>query len=137
MSLFNSLDISGSGMRAQGFRLNITASNLANAETISSSINETYKAREPVFEAMYDEFRENPNSVGVKMKAVVESDAPLRQEYRPNHPMANEDGYVFLPNVNVIEEMANMISAQRSYQSNAEVFTASKNMLMRTLQLGQ
>ncbi len=124
-------------MRAQGFRLNITASNLANAETVSSSINQTYRAREPVFEAMYDRFRENPNSVGVKMKAVVESDAPLRQEYRPNHPMANEEGYIFLPNVNTIEEMANMISAQRSYQSNAEVFTASKNMLMRTLQLGQ
>jgi flagellar basal-body rod protein FlgC len=137
MSLFNSLDIAGSGMRVQDLRLNITASNMANAETVSSSINKTYRAREPVFSAMYDQFRENPNSVGVEVKGVVESKAPLRREYRPDHPMADGQGYIYLPNVNIVEEMANMISAQRSYQSNAEVFTASKNMLMRTLQLGQ
>ena len=137
MSLLNSLGVAGSGMQAQGLRLNITASNMANGETISSSIEQTYKAREPVFSAMYDESRKQPHSVGVEVKGVVESDAPLRKEYRPNHPMANEEGYIFLPNVNVIEEMANMISAQRSYQSNVEVFNASKQMLMRTLTMGQ
>jgi flagellar basal-body rod protein FlgC len=137
MSLFESLSVAGSGMRAQGLRLNITASNMANAETVSSSIDKTYRAREPVFSAMYDEFRDNPNSVGVEVKGVVESEAPLHMEYRPNHPMANKDGYIFLPNVNMIEEMANMISAQRSYQSNVEVFNASKSMLMRTITLGQ
>ncbi|MBD3670079.1 MAG: flagellar basal body rod protein FlgC, partial [Gammaproteobacteria bacterium] len=79
----------------------------------------------------------NPNSVGVEVEGVVESQAPLRQEYRPNHPMANEEGYIFMPNVNLIEEMANMISAQRSYQSNVEVFNASKSMLMQTIRLGQ
>jgi flagellar basal-body rod protein FlgC len=137
MSLFESLNVAGSGMRAQGLRLNITASNMANADTVSSSIDKTYRAREPVFAAMYNEARDNPNSVGVEVKGVVESEAPLRMEYRPNHPMANEDGYIFLPNVNMIEEMANMISAQRSYQSNVEVFNASKSMLMRTINLGQ
>jgi len=137
MSLFESLNVAGSAMRAQGLRMNITASNMANAETVSSSIDKTYRAREPVFSAMYDEARDNPNSVGVEMKGVVESQAPLRMEYRPNHPMANKDGYIFLPNVNMIEEMANMISAQRSFQSNVEVFNASKSMLMRTISLGQ
>ncbi len=135
MSLFKVFDISGSGMTAQSLRLNITASNLANADAVSSSEGQTYRAREPVFAAIYD--RERAVSSGVELKAVVESRAPLQREYRPDHPMANEEGYIFKPNVDVIEQMANMISASRSYQSNIEVFNTSKRMLMRTLAMGQ
>ncbi len=137
MSLFKVFDISGSGMTAQNLRLNITASNLANADSVSSSTEQTYRAREPVFAAVYDRFKQGQASVGVKVEAVVENQSPLQQEYRPDHPMANEDGYIFKPNVDVIEQMANMISASRSYQSNVEVFNTSKRMLMRTLTMGQ
>ena len=137
MSLFKVFDISSSGMTAQSLRLNITASNLANADAVSSSEGRTYRAREPVFAALYDRQRHGVASTGVKLDAVVESQAPLQREYRPDHPMANEEGYIFKPNVDVIEQMANMISASRSYQSNVEVFNTSKRMLMRTLSMGQ
>ena len=136
MSLFNIFEISGSGMSAQSIRMNTTASNIANAESISSSNGKTYRSRQPVFSAVFNELN---NSVGatVKVNGIMESQAPLRIEYRPEHPMANEEGMVFLPNVNPVEEMANMISASRSYQSNVEVLNTSKQMLMRTLQLGE
>jgi len=137
MSLFNVLDIAGSGMSAQALRLNTTASNLANAESASSSIGETYRARQPVFAAMMKALGETPAGVGVQVKGIVESQAPLRQQYQPGHPMADEQGYIYLPNVNMVEEMANMISASRSYQSNAEVAKTSKQLLMRTLSLGE
>jgi flagellar basal-body rod protein FlgC len=137
MSLFNVLDIAGSGMSAQALRLNTTASNLANAESASSSSGETYRARQPVFAAMMKALGETPAGVGVQVKGIVESQAPLRQQYQPGHPMADEQGYIYLPNVNMVEEMANMISASRSYQSNAEVAKTSKQLLMRTLSLGE
>ncbi len=137
MSLFKVFDISGSGMTAQSLRLNITASNLANADSVSSSTEETYRAREPVFSAIYDRARGDQASVGVKVAAVVENQSPLQREYQPDHPMADEEGYIYKPNVDVVAEMANMISASRSYQSNVEVFNTSKRMLMRTLTMGQ
>ena len=137
MSLFNVLDIAGSGMSAQALRLNTTASNLANAESVSSSSGETYRARQPVFAAMIKALGESPSGTGVQVKGIVESQAPLRQQYEPGHPMANDEGYIFLPNVSMVEEMANMISASRSYQSNSEVAKTSKELLMRTLSLGQ
>lgn len=137
MSLFNVLDIAGSGMSAQALRLNTTASNLANAESVSSSSGETYRARQPVFAAMIKALGESPAGTGVQVQGIVESQAPLRQQYEPGHPMANEEGYIFLPNVSMVEEMANMISASRSYQSNSEVAKTSKELLMRTLSLGQ
>ncbi len=137
MSLFKVFDISGSGMTAQSLRLNIIASNLANADAVSSSEDRTYRAREPVFAAIYDRQRHGEASTGLKLTAVVESQAPLQREYRPDHPMADEEGYIFKPNVDVIEQMANMISASRSYQGNVEVFNTSKRMLMRTLSMGQ
>ena len=87
---------------------------------------------------MYNNFmRSNASSVGVKVSGIVENQQPLRKEYKPEHPYADEDGYIFMPNVNVIEEMANMISAQRAYQNNVEIINASKEMMMRTLRLGQ
>lgn len=134
MSLFRVFDISGSALRAQTVRLNTTASNMANVDSISSSTATTYRARQPVFAARLDAAEDEV--AGVEVLGIVESQAPLRREYRPDHPLADPQGYVNLPNVNPVEEMANMISASRSYQSNVEVLNTSKQMLMRTLALG-
>lgn len=136
--MFKVFDIAGSAMGAQSLRLNTIASNLANADSVSSSINQTYRARQPVFAAMLNEaYGDEAVGVGVQVKGIVESDAPLRQIYDPSHPLANEDGYIFKPNVNVVEEMANMISASRSYQANVEAANTAKQLAMRTLTLGQ
>ncbi len=138
MSLFNLFDTAGSALHAQTVRLNTISSNLANANSASSSTGETYRARQPVFAAMVDEFETEDGAVkGVRVLGVVESRKPLRHEYQPGHPLADEQGYVYMPNVNVVEEMANMISASRSYQTNVEVMNTAKQMLMRTLSMGQ
>ena len=135
MSLFKVFDISGSALRAQTVRLNTTASNMANIDSISSSTATTYRSRQPVFAAQLDAAEDDV--AGVDVLGIVESQAPLRREYRPDHPLADQQGYVNLPNVNPVEEMANMISASRSYQTNVEVLNTSKQMLMRTLSLGE
>jgi flagellar basal-body rod protein FlgC len=136
MSLYNVFDVSGTGMSAQSIRLNTTASNIANANSVSSSIDETYKARHPVFAAEMTKAMSS-QAKGVNVLGIVESDAPLKVEHNPNHPMADSNGYVYKPNVNVVEEMANMISASRSYQTNVQIADAAKQMLSKTLQLGQ
>lgn len=139
MSMFDILDISATGMHAQTVRLNTTASNLANADSVSSNAEETYRAKKPVFQTILESQAESgidPRG-GVRVKEIVESQAPLKMEYNPNHPMANEDGYIFRPNVNVVEEMADMLSASRSYQTNIEVMNTSKQLLLRTIQLGK
>lgn len=137
MSLFNIFDIAGTGMSAQSLRLNTTASNLANADSVSSSVNEVYRARQPVFSAVLDEAQQGYKQGSVQVHGVVESQAPVRSEYNPTHPLANEDGYVFHSNVDPITEMANMMSASRSYQNNVEIANTSKQLLLRTLQLGR
>ena len=137
MASMKIFDIAGSGMTAQTLRLNLVASNMANVDAVSSSIDETYRARLPVFRAIIDDFNKQLPATGVNMVGVVESQAPLIREYSPNHPMADDAGYVFRPNINTVEEMANMISASRSYQGNIEVVNASKQMLLRTLSLGE
>lgn len=140
MSLFNVFDISGTGMSAQSLRLNTTASNIANADSVSSSVDKTYRARHPVFAAEMQKAaagQSQDSSVGVQVLGVVESDKPLNIEYSPGHPMADKDGYIYKPNVNVIEEMTNMISASRSYQTNVQLAESAKNMLNKTLLLGQ
>lgn len=138
MTMFKVFDIAGSALSAQTLRLNVTASNLANANSVSSSTDQTYRARQPVFSAMLNEAGEQgPDAVGVQVRGIVESQAPLQQQYAPDHPMADANGNIFLPNVNVVEEMANMISASRSYQSNVEVINTAKQLMMRTLTLGQ
>jgi flagellar basal-body rod protein FlgC len=124
-------------MSAQSVRLNVTSSNLANAETVSSNRETTYRARHPIFATALNDATGDQASAGVNVKAIVESQSELRMRYEPEHPMANEDGYIFLPNVNAIEEMANMISASRSYQYNVEAMNTSKQLLMATLRLGQ
>ncbi|OIQ43873.1 flagellar basal body rod protein FlgC [Psychrobium sp. nBUS_13] len=139
MSLYNIFDVAGSGMSAQSLRLNVTASNLANANSVSSSAEETYRGRHPVFAAEMQKAAagQQEESVQVKVLGIVEDQDPLKMEYNPNHPMADQDGYIYKPNVNVMEEMANMISASRSYQTNVQVADAAKQMLMKTLQLGK
>ncbi len=148
MSLGNIFDIAGSGMTAQSLRLNTTASNIANAETASSSTENTYRARKPVFSAIQQSML-NPDQqgfgatkgdgpgAGVRVDGIVESDAELQMRYEPNHPAANEDGYVYYPNVNVVEEMADMMSSSRSFQMNVDIMNATKSMMQRVLTLGQ
>jgi flagellar basal-body rod protein FlgC len=135
--MYKIFDTAASGMSAQSLRLNLVASNMANADSVSSSIDQTYRARHPVFRALLDQTNAEAPARGVKMAGVVESQAPLLKEYSPDHPLADEGGYIYRPNVNLVEEMANMISASRSYQSNAEVANAAKQLLVATLRMGQ
>jgi flagellar basal-body rod protein FlgC len=138
MALLDVFDIAGSGMSAQSMRLNLTSSNIANANTVAGNKEEAYSARHAVFSAtLKDQFAPTEQGVGVEMLGVVESDAEHIMRYEPNHPMANEEGYVFDSNVDIAEEMANMISSSRSYQNNIEVLNTSKEMLLRTLRLGE
>ena len=134
MSLFNIFNISGSGMSAQAQRLNAVASNIANVDSTTSANGQPYRAKQVVF-------KETPIagsvSSGVKVSQVVEDASPMRKVYDPKHPQADESGYVTMPNVNVAEEMVNMISATRSYQTNVETMNAAKTMLLKTLTIGQ
>ena len=137
MSTFKIFDIAGSGMNAQNLRMNVVASNLANVDAVSSSVDETYRARQPVFKAVLDQANSSNPAVGVQMAGVVESEAPLVREYAPQHALADEDGYIYRPKVSVVEEMANMISASRAYQNNVEVVNATRQMLSATINLGR
>ena len=146
MSLASVFNIAGSGMSAQTTRLNTVASNIANAETVSSSIDQTYRARHPVFATTFQQAQNGSQSLfqdqdaagqGVQVLGVVEDQSNLEARYEPNHPAANKDGYVYYPNVNVVEEMADMISASRAFQTNVEMMNTAKQMLQRVLTLGQ
>ncbi|MDN2660538.1 MULTISPECIES: flagellar basal body rod protein FlgC [Neptunomonas] len=144
MSLTNIFNIAGSAMSAQTVRLNTTASNMANADSVSSSVEETYRARKPVFKLQEPTLEQMTDSdagllpgQGVQVVGIVESEAPLRTEYNPSHPMADADGYVHYPNVNVVEEMADMISASRAFQVNTEIMNTAKQMVQRVLTIGQ
>ena len=139
MSVFNVFDVAGSAMNAQSQRLNITASNMANAETVAGTAEDAYRARQPVFAAALRgvQGEGNPANVGVQMHEIAESDAPNKPLHMPGHPEADEDGFVYRSNVNTVEEMVNMISASRSYQNNVEVMNTSKELALQTLQLGQ
>ncbi len=134
MSLFNILDVAGSALTAQSQRLNTTASNLANADSATSSTGEPYRAKQVVFSAQPIA---GDNAVGVRVTSVVQDQTPPRRVHDPRHPLADDKGYVNMPNVNVIEEMVNMISASRSYQTNAELMNTAKTLLLKTLQIGQ
>ena len=138
MTSFSIFDIAGSGMNAQSLRLNLVASNISNANSVGSSEAEVYKSRQPVFVAELNNAMNKQNATSkVNVKGVVESqDTPI-MEYAPNHPMANKDGYNFKSNVNTVEEMANMMSASRSYQNNVEVLNTAKQMMLQTLKMGQ
>ncbi len=143
MAFMQVFDIAASGMSAQAIRLNTITSNLSNASSVAKDQASAYRAREPVFVpskktfgASFDEALA-ASAQGVEVAAIVESAAPLRQEYRPDHPFANDQGYVTLSNVNPIEEMANMVSASRAYQTNVQVMDTGKQMILSTLRLGQ
>ncbi|NHZ60996.1 flagellar basal body rod protein FlgC [Massilia genomosp. 1] len=133
MSLFNIFNVSGSAMSAQAQRLNATASNLANADSATSASGEAYRAKQVVFEAVPTDGA----GTAVRVREVIEDPSPLKQVYDPKHPMADEKGYVAMPNVNVVDEMVNMLSASRSYQTNVETMNAAKSLLMKTLTIGQ
>ena len=133
MSLFNIFNVSGSAMSAQAQRLNTVASNLANADSATSATGEAYRAKQVVFEAVPTA----GGGTGVKVQQVVEDPSPLKQVYDPKHPAADEKGYVSMPNVNVVDEMVNMLSASRSYQTNVETMNAAKSLLLKTLTIGQ
>ena len=141
MGLYDIFNISGSGMAAQSVRLNTTASNIANADSVASSSGEVYKARHPVFQAVMQGIAagndQNQAKAGVAVTGIVESQAEAIARFQPDNPLADENGFVYAPNINLVEEMANMISASRSYQSNVQVANMTKHLLNRTLTLGQ
>ncbi len=147
MSLTSVFNIAGSGMSAQTIRLNTISSNIANAETVSSSTDQTYRARHPVFSTLYRGMLDGGSQslfagqdeagVGVRVAGVIEDQSDLVPRYEPSHPAADADGYVYYPNVNVVEEMADMISASRAFQTNSEMMNTAKQMLQKVLTLGQ
>jgi flagellar basal-body rod protein FlgC len=138
MPSFKIFDVAGSGMSAQSVRLNTVASNLANADSISGDPNKVYKARHPIFEAVKAAMSQPQDAnAAVRVKDIVESQAAPNMRYEPGNPMANAEGYVYAPNVNVVEEMVDMISASRAYQNNVEVMNTSKELMLATLRLGQ
>ncbi|MBL8393753.1 MAG: flagellar basal body rod protein FlgC [Candidatus Accumulibacter sp.] len=134
MSLFNTFHIAGSALTAQSLRLNAVASNLANADSIIGPDGKPYRAKQVVFAATP---MGSAAAQGVRVTQVVEDRAPGRMVYDPRNPVADERGYVAMPNVDVAEEMTNMISAARSYQTNAEVMNTAKQLLLKTLTIGQ
>lgn len=134
----NIFDVAGSAMSAQSQRMNVTASNLANADSVSGPDGQPYRAKQVVFAvAAVDQQDASAAVGGVQVTGVVEDQSPLRMVYNPKHPLADASGYVTMPNVNVVEEMVNMISASRSYQANVEVLNTAKTMMLKTLTIGQ
>lgn len=144
MSMFKIFDVAGSGMAAQSLRLNTTASNLANANSVASSPDKAYRAREPLFAAVHADAmagavgnNTNAATVGVRVTGITESQAPIERHYEPGNPQADADGYVYGSNVNPIDELVNMISASRSYQNDVEVMQSAKQLMLKTLDLGK
>jgi len=144
MALSNIFDIAGSGMSAESVRLNTVASNLANADSVSSSPQTSYKARYPVFQAVQNSLAaagangiNGAANASVMVKGIVQSTTPGTASYDPGNPLADSNGYVYSSNVNVVEQMADMISASRSYQNDADVLNTSKQLMLDTLKLGQ
>lgn len=134
MSLFKVFDIASSAMASQSQRLNVVASNLANVDSATSSTGEPYRARQVVFSTMQTA---DKNTSGVRVAGVVHDASPMKEIFQPNHPMAKENGFVTMPNVNVVDEMVNMMSASRSYQNSIDMMNTTKNLLQKTLSIGQ
>lgn len=149
MGLMNIFDISGSAMSAQSIRLNTTASNMANADNAAGSAEQVYRGRRPVFATVsasalrqvnngfaQPDFSDN-GSVGVRIAGIVQDEREVQARYEPQHPLADAEGFVYYPNVNVVEEMSDMISASRSFQANVEVMNAARSMMQRVLNMGR
>ena len=137
MSLLKVFDVAGTAMNAQSVRMNVTASNLANAGSVNGDADKVYRAKQPVFSAFRQSLDEQSGLSGVRLNGIVESEVPLTQRFEPSHPDADADGNVWLSNVNTVEEMVNMISASRSYKNNVEIVTTTKDLLLQTLSLGR
>lgn len=137
MSLFNVFNIASSAITAQSQRLNVVASNMANADSATSSTGGPYRAKQVVFQAIPMGGSGLGQGAGVVVREVIDDPSPMRRVYDPKHPAADKDGYVTYPNVNVVDEMVNMISASRSYQNNVDVMNTAKSMMLKLLTLGQ
>jgi flagellar basal-body rod protein FlgC len=137
MSMLTALKISSSAMNAQMIRMNTTASNLANMDVVGSTPDEAYRAKKPIFKTVMENYSNKNFEASVKVNGIFVSDRVNTKRYDPQNPAAGEDGYVFMSNVNSIEEMVDMTNASRSYQTNVEVMNATKKMMMSTLQLGK
>ncbi|SFW14718.1 flagellar basal body rod protein FlgC [Nitrosovibrio sp. Nv17] len=139
MSLFNIFTVAGSAMTAQNQRLNVVASNLANADSAVSSNGQPYKAKQVLFMSVpaTPHADAGDSAHGVRVSAVIEDQSPMKRVYEPTHPMADGEGFVAMPNVNVVEEMVDMISASRSYQNNVDMMNTAKTLLLKTLTIGQ
>jgi len=137
MSLFDSIGIASTALEAQTTRLNTIASNMANANTVAGSAEETYVARYPVFQAVLDDVTGDGSKLGVQVSDIVEAGGEARREFNPSHPMADENGFIYRPNINAVTEMANMMSAARSYQNAIEAINTAKQLALRTLTLGK
>lgn len=144
--MFTGFNISASGLTAQRLRLDIIANNLANAETTRTASEGPYRRQLAVFGAkegnifnyyLSQAFHRQKTGQGVRVLRIVEDPSPPRRAYQPGHPDADEEGYVLYPNVNVVTEMVDMISASRSYDANASAFNASKSMAAKALELGR
>ncbi|NID16887.1 flagellar basal body rod protein FlgC [Luteibacter yeojuensis] len=137
MSLLRIFDVAGSGMAAQSARLNTTASNMANADSLASSEAAAYHAKQPLFSAVQQQVNGQMENAGVRTLGVTESQAPIQSRYEPSNPLADANGYVYSSNVNPVDELVNMISASRSYQNNVEVMNSAKQLMQKTLDLGK
>jgi flagellar basal-body rod protein FlgC len=137
MSSFRIFDIAGSAMQAQSVRLNTVASNLANADSVATRPEDAYKPRMPVFQAMLDAERGPQGGASVGVQRIAESQRPAEARFQPGHPLADAQGYVYAPAVNAVEEMVNMMSASRSYQSSVEAMNTAKELMTRTLNIGR
>ena len=134
MSLFDSMNIASTALSAQTTRINTIASNMANANTVASTAEDTFKPRAPIFQAVLEG---ESDQLGVRVKSIEELGGEARQEFEPAHPLANEEGFIYKPDIDVTQEMANMMSASRSFQSAIEVIDTSKQLALRTLTLGK
>lgn len=137
MSLFTVFNVAGSGMSAQTVRLNTVASNMANVNSMSGDAKEVYRARQPVFAAMLDRARSDGSNVGVRTLGIVEKGGEPERVHEPGNPLADAEGYVYHANVNPVEEMANMMSAARSFQNNVQVLNTTKQLMMATIRMGE
>ena len=137
MSTFKIFDIAGSAVAAQTVRLNTVASNLANSSSVSSTPEGTYRARLPIFEAVRGELMGRDAGVAVRVREVIESDAPPNSRYEPGNPLADANGFVYTPDISAVEQITDMVSASRSYQNNIEVMRTTRDLMLATLRLGR
>jgi len=138
MSIGNIFGIAGTALNAQMTRLNATASNLANADTVAGSDAEAFRAKRPVFKALLTQEMTHagaPHVGGVKIDHMTQTDTPIQPIYDPSNPLADANGYVYPSNVNEVTEMVEMMAASRSYQNNVEVVNTARQLMMRTLEI--